>query len=41
MNKNWSDDAWEEYVGWQKRDRKLLQRINQLIRDAERESLSR
>lgn len=37
MNKNWSDDAWEEYLGWQKRDRKLLQRINQLIRDAERD----
>ena len=37
MHKNWSDSAWEEYTAWQTRDPKLLKRINQLIRDAERD----
>lgn len=37
MHKNWSDSAWEEYIAWQTKDIKLLKRINQLIRDAERE----
>ena len=36
MHKNWSDFAWEEYIAWQTKDIKLL-RINQLIRDAERD----
>ncbi len=36
MHKNWSDSAWEEYIAWQTKDIKLL-RINQLIRDAERD----
>ena len=37
MHKNWSDSAWEEYIAWQTKDIKLLKRINQLIRDAERD----
>ena len=37
MHKDWSDVAWEEYVEWQTKDRKTLFRINQLIRDAERD----
>ena len=37
MHKDWSDVAWAEYVEWQTKDRKTLSRINQLIRDAERD----
>lgn len=36
MNKIWSDDAWEDYLYWQSQDKKTLKRINQLIRDIER-----
>ncbi len=31
-----SSTAWDDYVWWQQQDRKLLKRINQLIRDIER-----
>ncbi|MCX6372580.1 MAG: Txe/YoeB family addiction module toxin [Actinobacteria bacterium] len=31
-----SEHAWEEYVHWQKTDRKVAQRINALIRDVQR-----
>ena len=37
MHKDWSDAAWAEYVEWQTKDRKTLFRINQLIRDTERD----
>ena len=36
MNKIWSDDAWEDYVGWQTEDKKTLKRINLLLKDVER-----
>lgn len=36
MKKVFSDGAWEEYVYWQKYDKKTLDRINQLIKDIER-----
>ncbi|MBE6710258.1 MAG: Txe/YoeB family addiction module toxin [Clostridia bacterium] len=39
MNKVWSDDAWDEYLYWQSQDKKTLKRINQLIRDIERDPL--
>ena len=31
-----SEHAWEEYLFWQGRDRKILLRINSLIRDIQR-----
>ena len=34
--KIWSDDAWEDYLYWQSQDKKTLKRINQLIKDIER-----
>ena len=37
MHKDWSDVAWDEYVQWQTKNRKTLKRINQLIRDTERD----
>ena len=37
MNKTWSDNAWEDYLHWQTQDRKTLKRINDLLRDIERD----
>jgi toxin YoeB len=37
MNKTWSDHAWEDYIYWQTQDEKTLKRINELLRDIERE----
>lgn len=34
--KIWSDDAWEDYLYWQAQDKKTIKRINQLIKDIER-----
>ena len=34
--KIWSDEAWEDYLYWQLQDKKTLKRINQLIKDIER-----
>ncbi len=31
MNKLWSDAAWDEYLEWQHTNRKLADKINQLI----------
>ncbi len=36
MNKIWQDDAWEDYLYWQKQDKKLLKRINQILKDIDR-----
>ena len=32
----WDESAWEDYVWWQAQDRKVLKRINGLIKDIER-----
>lgn len=40
MNKLWSDRAWEDYLIWQQLDKKTLKRINELIKDIERNGLS-
>ena len=36
MNKIWQDDAWEDYLYWQKQDKKILKRINTLLKDIDR-----
>lgn len=36
MIKAWSHRAWEEYIEWQSEDRKTLKRINQLLKDIDR-----
>lgn len=36
MNKVFSDLAWEEYLYWQLNDRKLLKKVNDLLKDIER-----
>ena len=32
----WDDEAWKEYVEWQTIDRKIVKKINELIKDIER-----
>ena len=32
----WHPSAWDDYVYWQQNDRKILVRINELIRDCQR-----
>ncbi|MDR1735439.1 MAG: Txe/YoeB family addiction module toxin [Oscillospiraceae bacterium] len=36
MIKLWHDDAWEDYLYWQRHDKRTLKRINMLLRDIER-----
>ena len=33
----WTDDAWDDYLYWQRQDRKTLNRINTLIKAIERD----
>lgn len=40
MIKSWSDNAWEDYLYWQTQDKKTLRRINELLRDIERNFFS-
>ena len=37
MRKIWSDIAWDDYLYWQSQNKKLLRKINQLIKDIERD----
>ncbi|GAB2023825.1 Txe/YoeB family addiction module toxin [Pseudolactococcus yaeyamensis] len=36
MIKSWSDEAWEDYLYWQREDKKTLKRINLLVKDIDR-----
>jgi toxin YoeB len=36
MPKIWDDSAWYDYIDWQTEDKKTLKRINELIKDIER-----
>ena len=33
MRKLWDDKAWEEYIAWQIKDKKVLKKINDLLKD--------
>lgn len=35
-----SERAWEEYLHWQQQDRKILERINHLMREIQRDPFS-
>lgn len=35
-----ADEAWEDYVYWQKQDRKMVERINKLIAEVKRKPFS-
>jgi toxin YoeB len=36
MNKLFTDEAWKDYVYWFESDKKLLKKINELIKEIER-----
>jgi toxin YoeB len=36
MKKIFSDRAWEEYLYWQKNDKRMLKKVNELIKDIDR-----
>ena len=40
MKSIFSDDAWDDYLYWQKNDRKIVERINKLIQEVKREPFS-
>lgn len=33
---SWDEAAWDDYLWWQTEDRRILKRINQLIKDIDR-----
>jgi toxin YoeB len=35
-----SDEAWEDYLYWQKQDRKMVERINKLIKEVQRDPIA-
>ena len=36
MKKIFSDRAWEDYLYWQKIDKRMLKKVNELIKDIDR-----
>ena len=32
----WAEDVWDDYLYWQETDKKILKRINRLIKDIQR-----
>ncbi len=36
MKITFSKNSWEDYVSWQKEDKKILKKINKLIKDIQR-----
>ena len=36
MRKTWTDQGWDDYLYWQTQDKRTLRRINELVRDIER-----
>lgn len=37
MNVAWTDESWEEYEEWQQQDKKIVKKINSLIKDIKRD----
>jgi len=37
MNITFTNNSWEDYLYWQQRDKKILKKINQLIKDIKRD----
>ena len=36
MNVSFTENAWEDYLYWQKMDKRIVKRINELVRDIKR-----
>ncbi len=41
MKKLWADRAWDDYLYWQQQDKKVLKRINELVKDIEHNGVSK
>ena len=41
MSNIFADEAWDDYTDWQMRDKKIAIRINELIKDINRNGLSK
>ena len=39
MRKTWTEAAWDDYLYWQQQDKKTLRKINDLVRDIERNGI--
>lgn len=40
MRKTWTEQGWDDYLYWQTQDKKTLRRINDLVKDIERNSIA-
>ena len=40
MNKVWFDEAWDSYIYWQIQDKKTVKKINQILKQIDREPYS-
>ena len=40
MKLTFTDEAWDEYLYWQIKDKKVLKKINALIKDTKRDSFA-
>jgi toxin YoeB len=36
---SWAENAWDDYLYWQQTDKKILKRVNSLIKDIKRHPL--
>ena len=41
MEKIWTNEAWNDYLYWQTQDKRTLKKINELIKDIERNGYSK
>lgn len=40
MLKVWTDEAWEDYLYWQHTDKRILKKVNALIKDIDRNGMA-
>ena len=40
MRKIWTEQGWDDYLYWQTQDKKTLRRINDLVKDIERNGIA-
>ena len=40
MRKTWAEQGWDDYLYWQTQDKKTLRRINDLVKDIERNGVA-
>lgn len=40
MRKTWTDQGWDDYLYWQTQDKKTLRKVNELVRDIERNGVA-